>query len=170
MTCYPPPYRLWPRAAFLYLLHLYVIHGLVIVFVIAMNQDPYPFLAAFDAFPSWWGFNLPTVYLVWIGVTLLLYPVSRWFGAVKARHKDSWWSATRASRLRVPTMFVVNARSTGGSKETSPAQCTTAEMSVGRAGTSARSPSTTRNRAAIRASSPPAASTTSVKIGLAAPS
>jgi uncharacterized membrane protein len=77
---------------FFYLLHLYVIHGLVIVFVIAMNQDPYPFLAAFDAFPSWWGFNLPTVYLVWIGVTLLLYPVSRWFGAVKARHKDSWWT------------------------------------------------------------------------------
>ena len=64
---------------FFYLLHLYVIHGLVIVFVVAMNRDTEPFLASFDAFPSWWGFGLPAVYLVWVGVTLLLYPLCRWF-------------------------------------------------------------------------------------------
>ena len=77
---------------FFYLLHLYVIHGLVIVFAIAMNRDIEPFLASFDAFPSWWGFGLPAVYLIWIAVTLLLYPLCRWFAAVKARHKDSWWT------------------------------------------------------------------------------
>ena len=54
---------------FFYLLHLYVIHGLVIVFAIAMNRDIEPFLASFDAFPSWWGFGLPAVYLLWIAVT-----------------------------------------------------------------------------------------------------
>ena len=61
--------------------------------------------------------------------------------------------------------LVVNPSSTGGSNDTSPAQCTTASMSVGRAGTSARSPSTTATRAAISRSTPPAASTTSAKIG-----
>jgi len=77
---------------FFYLLHLYVIHGLVITFVVAMNRDIEPFLASFDAFPSWWGFGLPAVYLIWVAVTLLLYPLCRWFAAVKARHKDSWWT------------------------------------------------------------------------------
>ncbi len=61
--------------------------------------------------------------------------------------------------------LVVNPSSTGGSNDTSPAQCTTASMSLGSVGTSARSPSTTATRAASTASTPPAASTTSAKIG-----
>jgi uncharacterized membrane protein len=77
---------------FFYLLHLYVIHGLVIVFALVMSRDIAPFLESFDAFPPWWGFNLGAVYLIWIAVTLLLYPVCRWFAAVKARHKNSWWT------------------------------------------------------------------------------
>jgi uncharacterized membrane protein len=78
---------------FFYLLHLYVIHGLVIVFAIIMDGDGSPFFASFDAFPPWWGFNLAGVYLIWIAVTLLLYPPSRWFASVKARNKDSWWTS-----------------------------------------------------------------------------
>ena len=78
----------------------------------------------------------------------------------------SWLaSSIRSSRSRTPTTLVVNPSSTGGSNETSPAQWTTASMSLGRAGTSARSPSTTATRAAISASTPPAASTASAKIG-----
>ena len=77
---------------FFYLLHLYVIHGLVIVFVFAMHRDIAPFLTFFSSFPSWWGFSLPIVYLVWIGVLLLLYSVCRWFVEVKSRHKGSWWT------------------------------------------------------------------------------
>ena len=65
-------------------------------------------------------------------------------------------SSIRASRSRTPMTLVVNPSSTGGSNDTSPAQCTTASMSVGSAGTSARSPSTTATRAAISASTPPA--------------
>jgi uncharacterized membrane protein len=77
---------------FFYLLHLYVIHGLVVVFALVMNRDVAPFMASFDAFPPWWGFNLGAVYLIWIAVILLLYPACRWFAAVKARHKNSWWT------------------------------------------------------------------------------
>ena len=77
---------------FFYLLHLYVIHGLVIVFALLMNRGVEPFLQSFDAFPSWWGFNLGVVYVIWFAVTLLLYPACRWFAAFKRRHKNSWWT------------------------------------------------------------------------------
>ena len=36
------------------------------------------------------GFGLVVVYLAWIGGVLLLYPLCKWFAAVKARRKD-WW-------------------------------------------------------------------------------
>jgi uncharacterized membrane protein len=77
---------------FFYLLHLYAIHGLVLVFALLMTGEAGPFLAPSWTFPSWWGFSLPTIYLIWIGVVLLLYPVCRWFAAVKFRHKRAWWT------------------------------------------------------------------------------
>lgn len=77
---------------FFYLLHLYAIHGLALVCVFLMAGEAGSFQASSSAFPSWWGFSLPVVYLVWIGVVLLLYPVCRWFAAVKFRHKRAWWT------------------------------------------------------------------------------
>jgi uncharacterized membrane protein len=39
-----------------------------------------------------YGFSLSTVYLVWLGLVLALYPCCRWFAAYKARHQASrWW-------------------------------------------------------------------------------
>ncbi|HKX52342.1 MAG TPA: heparan-alpha-glucosaminide N-acetyltransferase domain-containing protein [Nitrosospira sp.] len=78
---------------FFYLLHLYVIHGLVTGFAYVMVNDVSSFLTYHKFFPPWWGFSLPVVYLIWAGVVILLYPVSYWFAGVKARHKGSWWTS-----------------------------------------------------------------------------
>ena len=77
---------------FFYLLHLFAIHALVIIFAFAMHQDISQFLISFSSFPSWWGFALPIVYLIWMGVIFLLYPVCAWFAKFKSRHKGSWWT------------------------------------------------------------------------------
>ena len=37
-----------------------------------------------------WGFPLGVVYLVWVIVLVMLYPLSRWFSALKRRRRD-WW-------------------------------------------------------------------------------
>ena len=42
--------------------------------------------------PPGWGFSLPIVYLFWIGVVIALYPLCRWFAAVKQRCSDAWLS------------------------------------------------------------------------------
>ena len=81
---------------FYFLLHLPFIHLLAVVVcglrygeVHWMFESPtldrYPFTR-----PPGWGFSLPIVYAVWIGVVLALYPACRWFAGVKARRTD-WW-------------------------------------------------------------------------------
>ena len=42
--------------------------------------------------PPGWGFSLPVVYLVWAVVVLSLYPLCRWFAALKQRRRDVWLS------------------------------------------------------------------------------
>jgi len=42
--------------------------------------------------PPGWGFSLPIIYLFWIGVVIALYPLCRWFAAVKQRRSDAWLS------------------------------------------------------------------------------
>jgi hypothetical protein len=48
------------------------------------------FLTHYRFFPAGFGVSLAGVYLVWIAVVAVLYPLCRWVAAVKARRKD-WW-------------------------------------------------------------------------------
>jgi len=42
--------------------------------------------------PPGWGFTLPVVYLAWVTVVLAVYPLCRWFAALKARRRNAWLS------------------------------------------------------------------------------
>lgn len=46
----------------------------------------------YASLPKDFGYGLPVVYLVWIGVVLLLYPACRWFADLKKRRKEVWLS------------------------------------------------------------------------------
>ena len=73
-----------------YIAHLYLIHGVAIVIGIAQGFAAQDFLTHYRFFPAGYGFGLPGVYLVWIAVVLMLYPLCRWVAAIKSRRKD-WW-------------------------------------------------------------------------------
>ena len=47
-------------------------------------------MTAYRFFPKGYGVGLGGVYLIWITVVVLLYPLVRYVSAVKARRKD-WW-------------------------------------------------------------------------------
>jgi hypothetical protein len=76
---------------FFYIVHLFVIHGLTVGLVYLRS----------GTLPDWlWGFppghagpgggvRLPTLYLIWIGVLLIHYPICLWYGRVKAAHPQS---------------------------------------------------------------------------------
>lgn len=78
---------------FYYVLHIYVIHSLcVIVFFlsgygakdIVSPQTPFLFR------PQHFGFSVFVVYVIWIFVVLMLYPLCRWYNRYKSTHHQ-WW-------------------------------------------------------------------------------
>ena len=83
---------------FYYLLHFPLIHLLAVATCLVrygtahwMFESPdlgnYPFTP-----PPGWGYSLPVVYLVWAFVVIAMYPLCRWFGAVKQRRGEAWLS------------------------------------------------------------------------------
>jgi uncharacterized membrane protein len=83
---------------FYYMVHFPLIHLLAVVVSYArygsahwMFESPdlghYPFSP-----PPDWGYPLPVVYLIWILVVVIMYPLCRWFAALKQRRGDSWLS------------------------------------------------------------------------------
>jgi uncharacterized membrane protein len=83
---------------FYYLLHFPLIHLLAVVTCYLrygtahwMFESPdlahYPFSA-----PPGWGYSLPVVYLIWAAVVVAMYPLCRWFAALKQRRSDPWLS------------------------------------------------------------------------------
>jgi uncharacterized membrane protein len=81
---------------FYYVLHFSLIHLVATAVCYArygsargMLESPdlghYPFSA-----PPGWGYSLPAVYLIWCLVVVAMYPLCRWFAALKRRRSD-WW-------------------------------------------------------------------------------
>ena len=79
------------RVPFLfYVTHLYLVHALAVA---AGVTQGYPASAMADVFlrmPDGYGFGLPVIYAVWLGVVVLLYPLCRRYAEVKARSR-AWW-------------------------------------------------------------------------------
>jgi uncharacterized membrane protein len=42
--------------------------------------------------PPGWGYSLPVVYLLWAFVVIAMYPLCRWFAALKERRNETWLS------------------------------------------------------------------------------
>jgi uncharacterized membrane protein len=76
---------------FYYVLHLALIDLVSAVFAVATFGARTPEVFANGPPPSW-GFGLPVVYALWIGLVLALYPVCRWYAGVKARGRSRWLS------------------------------------------------------------------------------
>ena len=83
---------------FYYLLHFPLIHLIAIALCYfrygavhwmfeSPTIDQYPITQ-----PPGWGYSLPVSYLIWVIVVLALYPLCRWFAAVKQRRADPWLS------------------------------------------------------------------------------
>jgi len=81
---------------FYYVLHIVLVHLIAVGVCVARygsahwmfespSIDKYPITQ-----PPGWPVPLPVVWLIWVCVVVLLYPVCRWFAGVKRRRTD-WW-------------------------------------------------------------------------------
>jgi hypothetical protein len=83
---------------FYYILHFFLIHVLAVITCYVrygtahwMFESPdlghYPFSP-----PTDWGYSLPVVYLIWALVVVTMYPLCRWYAALKQRRSETWLS------------------------------------------------------------------------------
>jgi uncharacterized membrane protein len=78
---------------FYYILHIYLIHILTVVVFYASGYTAADIVNPSSPFlfrPQVFGFNLYIVYIIWIGVLVILYPLCKWYNHYKSRHKH-WW-------------------------------------------------------------------------------
>jgi len=81
---------------FYFLLHFLLIHLLTVVAaLLRYGQVHWMFESpSLDKFPvtqpPGWPLPLPAVWLIWISIPVMLYPLCRWFAGVRQRRTD-WW-------------------------------------------------------------------------------
>ena len=69
---------------FFYVVHIYLIHALAVAASFALTG----ILSNSPAI----GLSLPGVYVIWLLVLVLLYPICCWFADLKDSGKGWWWS------------------------------------------------------------------------------
>ncbi len=80
---------------FYFVIHFYLIHVLA-KFAVALQLWRTDLLLSLKvamgsaARPAEYGFDLWAVYLIWLGVVAIMYPLCKWFGELKRRRTD-WW-------------------------------------------------------------------------------
>jgi uncharacterized membrane protein len=80
------------RVPFLYYIaHIYLIHLVAVAVAAFADADlAWLFQGTPMTKPDEYGVSLPVVYVLWLGIVLALYPLCRWFAALKRRRND-WW-------------------------------------------------------------------------------
>jgi uncharacterized membrane protein len=78
---------------FYFLVHFYLIHLLMFAMVYLQGFKTSELVFGFDFGrpKEGSGVNLFTIYLIWIGVVIVLYPVCKWYGKYKAEHREKLW-------------------------------------------------------------------------------
>ncbi len=78
---------------FYYVLHFFLIHALTVIAFYASgygNKDIIDPQSFFYFRPLTYGFDLWVIYVVWISVILLLYPLCKRYNRYKSTHRQ-WW-------------------------------------------------------------------------------
>ena len=77
---------------FFYIIHIWLIHLAAIVLSLpkyGLTAVILPYLNK-SAMPANYGYNLHHVYIIWLILIMILYPICNWFANYKSQHKY-WW-------------------------------------------------------------------------------
>ena len=81
---------------FYYIIHIWLIHLFAMVLVVLQGHpwtDMTGFTGWVDGMPNLKGYGLPlsAVYIIWIALVAILYPLCKKYDRYKSSHKDIWW-------------------------------------------------------------------------------
>ena len=77
---------------FYFIIHLFIIHSLmfVMLYLQGFKSNDMVFGVFNNGRPqTGGGVPLPVIYLIWISVVIILYPVCRWYGKYKSEHREN---------------------------------------------------------------------------------
>jgi uncharacterized membrane protein len=82
---------------FYYILHFYMLHAVSLVLYMSISgkslgQVNFHFGNNFGGIPNGFGYSLEWVYVVWISLIVLLYPICKWYNRYKSTHDYAWLS------------------------------------------------------------------------------
>lgn len=84
-----PFFRVYGKVPlFYFIVHLFIIHLLSVVAGVLQGFPVKNFFQFVGFFPQEYGFDLWAVYLWWIGIVLLLYPLCKWYGNLKSKSNN----------------------------------------------------------------------------------
>lgn len=80
---------------FFYIVHLYFIHAFAMLALLYAGRDWKEYILPAQVIMSGrlsnFGFGLGTVYVIWLAVLIVLYPLCRWYQQVREIHPTKWW-------------------------------------------------------------------------------
>ncbi|MEZ4809931.1 MAG: heparan-alpha-glucosaminide N-acetyltransferase domain-containing protein [Allomuricauda sp.] len=80
---------------FFYIVHIYVIHFFAVLATLftgfGFSDMVIDLWVTLQPQLQGYGFGLWIVYLIWILLTIGLYPVCNWYNDYKTRHREKWW-------------------------------------------------------------------------------
>lgn len=80
---------------FFYVIHIYFIHALALLALLYAGRDWREYILSAGQFLSGrldsFGFGLEAVYIIWVLVVVLLYPLCRWYQQVRENNPGKWW-------------------------------------------------------------------------------
>ena len=80
---------------FFYVIHLYFIHALASIFLVYQGQEWDAYILSAREITSGrlgsFGVSLDAVYVIWILVVVMLYPLCRWYQGYKSSHPEKRW-------------------------------------------------------------------------------
>lgn len=78
---------------FYFIVHWYILHPILFAMVLlqGFRTSDMVFGFNFGRPKEGSGVELWVIYLIWIGVVVLMYPLCKWYGRYKANHKEKKW-------------------------------------------------------------------------------
>jgi uncharacterized membrane protein len=80
---------------FFYIVHLYLIHALAMLLLVYQGRDWSEYIMSARGIASGsltnFGLSLQAVYLVWVLVVILLYPLCKWYQKYREDNPSKWW-------------------------------------------------------------------------------
>jgi hypothetical protein len=75
-----------------YVAHIVLVHLAAVAYALIVHGDAGWLFGGLPPMnkPEGFGLSLPMVYVAWLVILVLLYPLCRWFAALKRRRTD-WW-------------------------------------------------------------------------------